>query len=179
MIDLRVKGLPTKLEVGGLFFDIDTDFRTWLKFGEIIKNKDCLLEELTFVFKGKIPHVHFSEELMAFYINKNATPNYKGSSENVLDYILDGEYIVGSFMRAYGIDLTTIDMHWHLFKALFVSLPDDAKINQIMSMRAYKKVNKDFEQVALENKTAWKLPSITDSELDEILAEINEDFYNT
>lgn len=181
MIDLRVKGLPTQIEIGGLFFNIKTDFRIWLEFGERIKNKDCTLDDFTFVFKDDIPQEHFAKKLMDFYINKNSTPNYNNSSsENVLDYIQDGEYIVGSFMRVYGIDLTSIEyMHWHLFKALFVSLPDDAKINQIMSMRAYKKSNKDYDQVAKENKQAWKLPSIADDELDEILKQIDEEFYNT
>ena len=82
-------------------------------------------------------------------------------------------------MSAYGIDLTSVDMHWHLFKALFVSLPDTSKITQIMGMRSYKKSEESYDKVALKNKKAWKLPSIMDSELEQINQEINDEFYNT
>ena len=180
MIDLRKKGLPSQIEVGGLFYAIKTDFREWIKFGEIIK-QPFEIYDLAFLFVENVPLVvDFTKELLEFYENKNATPNYNDkSSERTLDYILDGEYIVGSFMSAYGIDLTTVDMHWHLFKALFVSLPDTSKINQIMGMRAYKKSEESYDKVAMKNKQAWKLPSITDSELEKINQEINDEFYNT
>ena len=46
----------------------------------------------------------------------------------IIDYVEDGEYIVGSFMQAYGIDLTICDMHWHMFKALLLSLPENSKM---------------------------------------------------
>lgn len=180
MIDLRVKGLPSHIEVGGLFYAIKTDFREWLKFGEIIK-QPFEVYDLAFLFEENVPLVvDFTKELLEFYENKNATPNYNNkTSERTLDYILDGEYIVGSFMSAYGIDLTSVDMHWHLFKALFVSLPDTSKITQIMGMRSYKKSEESYDKVALKNKKAWKLPSIMDSELEQINQEINDEFYNT
>ena len=179
MIDLRTKGLPTTIEVGGLFYAIKTDFREWLKFNEIIK-QPFEVYDLAFLFEGNIPLVDFTKQLLEFYENKNATPNYNDkSSERIIDYVLDGEYIVGSFMSAYGIDLTSVDMHWHLFKALFVSLPDSSKINQIMGMRSYKKSNESYEKVAIKNKKAWTLPLVADSELEQINQEINEMFYNT
>lgn len=180
MIDLRKKGLPSQIEVGGLFYAIKTDFREWIKFGEIIK-QPFEIYDLAFLFVENVPLVvDFTKELLEFYENKNATPNYNDkSSERTLDYILDGEYIVGSFMSAYGIDLTSVDMHWHLFKALFVSLPDTSKITQIMGMRSYKKSEESYDKVALKNKKAWKLPSIMDSELEQINQEINDEFYNT
>ena len=40
MIDLRKRNLPNTICVNGGFFSIKTDFREWLKFGELIKNKD-------------------------------------------------------------------------------------------------------------------------------------------
>lgn len=180
MIDLRVKGLPSQIEVGGLFYAIKTDFREWLKFGEIIK-QPFEVYDLAFLFEENVPLVvDFTKQLLEFYENKNATPNYNDkSSERTLDYISDGEYIVGSFMSAYGIDLTSVDMHWHLFKALFVSLPDTSKITQIMGMRSYKKSEESYDKVALKNKKAWRLPSIMDSELEQINQEINDEFYNT
>ena len=188
MIDLREKGLPTKIEVGNSFFTIKTDFREWLKFEEKLKSKEIEFQDIADLFVDTIPisawimyKDDILKELQEFLVNKNATPRTSedDNGENLFDYILDGEYIVGSFMSAYGIDLTSVDMHWHLFKALFVSLPDTSKIIQIMGMRSYKKSNESYEQVAIKNKQAWILPSLTDSELEEINQEINDEFYNT
>lgn len=187
MIDLREKGLPNQIKVGNSFFTIKTNFREWLKFSEKIKNKDIDYENISDLFVDELPistWIMRSEDIIKsledFFINKNATPRESSdnSNENIIDYILDGEYIVGSFMSAYGIDLTTVDMHWHLFKALFLSLPDSAKIRQIMSMRAYKKSNESYDQTSLKLKEDWRLPDMTDEELDEINEEINNLFYN-
>lgn len=186
MIDLRTKGLPNQIKVGNSFFTIKTNFREWLKFSENIKNKDIDYENISDLFVDGLPistWIMRSDDVIKaledFFNNKNATPrNSDDSGERIVDYILDGEYIVGSFMSAYGIDLTAVDMHWHLFKALFLSLPDSAKIRQIMSMRAYEKNNESYDQTSSKLKEAWRLPDMTDEELDEINEEINNLFYN-
>ena len=187
MIDLREKGLPTEIKVGNSFFTIKTDFREWLKFEEKLKSNEIEFQDIADLFVDTIPistWIMYKDdilnELQEFLVNKNATPRTSedDNGENVFDYILDGEYIVGSFMSAYGIDLTTADMHWHLFKALFLSLPDNSKIKQIMSMRAYKKSNESYDQTSSKLKEAWMLPDMTDDELNELEEEISSLFYN-
>ena len=49
MIDLREKGLPTKIEVGNSFFTIKTDFREWLKFEEKLKSKEIEFNDVYLV----------------------------------------------------------------------------------------------------------------------------------
>ena len=180
MIDLRNKSLPKTITVEGRDFLIETDFRAWLEFSELIKT-NRQLSDYIFLFKEDYPYgVNFFPQLAEFYMNPNSTPNNKGagSGEIAVDYIQDGEYIVASFMQAYGIDLTTCDMHWHRFKALFMGLPDDTKIKQIMGMRLYRKDNKSYEKKCLENKSIWTLPKMTRKEEDTI-KEINALFYNS
>ena len=187
MIDLRDRELPNQIEIGGSFFHIKTDFRIWIEFGDMIRKEETLMQmDISKIFEDEIPSeeyiVEIFEKLQEFFINKNPTPNSSGggSDERLFDYILDGEYIVGSFMQAYGIDLTSVNyMHWHLFKALFVSLPDNTKMSQIMSMRGYRKSKDDYDTSANKSKQAWKLPSITELEKKEILDEIDEIFYNS
>jgi hypothetical protein len=154
----------------------------------MIQSEDKLMQmDISKIFVDKCPDMdHIKEifnKLIHFYTNKNETPNSSSdssSSERLYDYILDGEYIVGSFMQAYGIDLTSVEyMHWHLFKALFVSLPDNTKMSQIMSFRAYKKTDDDYHTSAKKSKQAWSLPSITTYEKEELLKEIDELFYNS
>lgn len=179
MIDLRIKGLPETIVVNGDSFLIKTDFREWLKFGELIKKKDLQYEELEYLFVDRIPLVDYFPALLDFYTNDNATPKKaQTGTENVLDYILDGEYIFGSFWAEYGLNLAICDLHWHEFKALFLCLPDNSKIKEIMGIRGYKKTSKKEEQIRQELKEIWALP--TQTEIDEdLLQEINDLFYNS
>lgn len=181
MIDLRQKGLPKTVLVAGTPFLIKTDFRIWLEFGEKIKDKKCQYKDLLFVFEHGIPiGLDFVPALVDFYVNANATPKKDdGTNEKILDYILDGEYIVGSFMQAYNIDLTECDMHWHLFKALFLSLPQETKIKEIMSIRAWHKSNDKHDTMAQKAKNAWSLPTMSSEEEKAIMNEINDLFYNS
>lgn len=186
MIDLRRKGLPDTIEVDGRLFLINTDFRIWLQVGEILTNdKTTLVDVAKLVFNDMSlldlikNETEIRTKILDFYINENITPKSVAQTKTkIVDYIQDGEYIVGSFMQAYGIDLTSCDMHWHLFKALFLSLPDETKIKNIMKLRAYTKTNKSFDSQCAELKQLWSLPSknIQDENL---LNDINDEFYNS
>jgi len=179
MIDLTKRGLPHSVNVGGSLFDIDTDFRTWIKFFKLA-NEKCMLSDLEFVFTGKIPLLDFSKELTDFFINPNATPKLDGGGEMTLDYILDGEFIYSSFMAEYGIDLVDIEyLHWHKFKALLMGLSEDSLMKRIMGYRGYKKSNKTEEQFRNELKKIWALPKNEDDAEAGILKEIAEEFYNS
>ena len=121
MIDLRKKSLPNCIECNGRLFSIKTDFREWLEFGELIKSKDLKAKQILYLFKNEIPSENPFQALLDFYVNPNITPRKQENDDGriVLDYIEDGEYLVGSFWNAYGIDLTTIEeLHWHTFQAL-------------------------------------------------------------
>jgi hypothetical protein len=180
MIDLRHTSLPDTIKVDGEDFLIETDFREWLKFSELIKENRSLSDYI-FLLKEHIPTSNFFDALVEFYSNPNSTPRSvgSGSTEELVDYIQDGEYIVASFMQDYGIDLTSCKMHWHLFKALFVGLSDKTKIKQIMSMRAYRKSNKSYEAQCIENKKIWKLNQSQVKADKELMADINALFYGS
>lgn len=181
MIDLRNKDLPKAIMVNGKSFLIKTDFREWLKFGELIKNKDVKYKELAYIFEGKSPKFPYIEQLLDFYSNPNITPkNSRNNNDDLVNFILDGEYITAGFYQAYGIDLTSIPyMHWHLFKALFSGLPSNTFIKEIMSMRGYKKETKSYEKQQQELKEMWRLPSTNKQMDEELMNEINALFYNS
>lgn len=187
MIDLRKKGLPNHIEVAGKSYLLNTDFREWLKFGCMLQQKNHQISDFIFVVKQDITLLEilqnkdeFISKLLDFYTNNNATPRSDNSSVNdiTVDYVLDGEYILASFMQAYHIDLTQCDMHWHMFKALFVGLPDDTKISQIMNMRSWKKSNIGYDEQCRKLKTLWSLPKNDKAQNEELLEEINNEFYN-
>ena len=186
MIDLRRKNLPDCIDASGKIYKLNTDFRCWLDFGEIIKSKSYNISDLCFVIIDDITALDIIrygesilEGLVNFYSNPNVTPHNTDSSNDVIiDYILDGEYIVASFMQAYGIDLTTCDMHWHLFKALLLGLPDSCKMSQIMSMRSWRKSTVSYDEQSRRLKEYWRLPVTQNNRDNELMEEINKEFYN-
>ena len=186
MIDLRKKGLPNAITVNGNSFLINTDFRKWIKVSKKLEEK-CTIIDLAEEVIQSISIAELLEnseeilsKLLEFYTNPNATP--RGDSNDttpIIDYVEDGEYIVGSFMQSYGIDLTICDMHWHMFKALLLSLPENSKMKQIMQMRSYKKSNVSYEKQQENLKKAWELHKKENNEISDIMSEINNEFYNS
>ena len=179
MIDLRNESLPTTITVDGRDYLIETDFRKWIEFERLYFSGVRPISEFFYLFKKEIPRTDFSGQLLEFFINENSTPKSSGkhSDEKIFDFVEDGEFIVASFMKDYGIDLTdkNCKMHWHLFKALFEGLSSDTKMNEIIGFRSYKKSNKKMEQIYAERKEAWKLPVV--NKQSEIMEEINKEFY--
>lgn len=141
--------------------DIATDFRIWLEFGEWLKQRKVYLG----IFPDFKPPDGEEWQLAAygFYQCKNAVPRATraASRARLLDFIIDGSFIVASFQQAYGIDLTSCDMHWHRFCALLDGLPDDTKLSKIMGYRGYDPADekRKHSELMMEQKRRWELPS--------------------
>lgn len=167
MIDLRFKGLPHTVVVDGEDYEVETDFRVWIEAERELRETGSVAY---WVFAGEHPSFlsDWKTPVLEFMASPNPTPRSSGDGggPRLFDFVDDGEYIVASFMQAYGIDLTTADMHWHLFRALFNGLPDDTKMARIMSYRAYDPADakRKREAVMSELRNAWALPKENDAE---------------
>lgn len=161
MIDLRERTLPDFIEYDGERYYLHTDFRVWIQFDHRLTHYG--IADVC-VFDGKIPsEAGVFEALKEFYQSQNVTPRSSASSERSVDFVWDGDYIVASFMQAYGIDLTTIDyMHWHVFKALLYGLPESTVMAQIMAYRTYKPTKKKHDEVMSDQKRKWRLPTMAE-----------------
>lgn len=168
MIDLRMSELPSRLEWGGNFAVINTSFRVWIEFERRLREDHMIW---TGIFPEKIPiDDGWIEAAIEFWKSENATPRMTRPPSNIrlIDYIEDGDHIVASFQQAYGIDLTTEDMHWHRFKALLGGLPDSTKMAKIMGYRDYNEsdARRKYEDIQKEQRAAWALP-LPENEEDE------------
>jgi hypothetical protein len=172
MIDLRLSDLPNAVKVDGKSFSIHTDFRVWISFADLIQKGEsiiktfelCLTDESILELEKYEPLsedmvLNLYKALIDFFIDDNVTPKGSKSGEKLIDYVLDGEYIYGSFMAQYGLDLVDAEhLHWHKFKAMLLSLPSNSKIKEIMSYRGYQASTKKQEEVMRELKASWQLP---------------------
>lgn len=178
MIDLRNEGLPVDLEVGGLFYPLDTDFRTWIRWTVQVQTDETAG---TYIFTGDVPDdLGWVEKAAEFAACRTETPKDLGSNgPRVFDYIEDGGRIVAAFQQAYGIDLTDCRMHWWRFKALLDNLPEGTALGKVMQYRGYTKPSqaKDAEhQFYLKMKRAYALPPLRTSADAEVIRMQKEAF---
>ena len=173
MIDLTKRTLPNTINVGGVLFSINTDYRIWLRFENSLKNLhkgDSL--DLRYLFKNDYPVINDISGLLEFSRPKNILPRPIKSSDVIpLDYEIDSDLIYSAFLGQYGIDLVDIEeLHWHKFLALLNGLNDSQKLSEVMGYRCYEKPN-EKEDIYEKLKYAWEIePPLTNeqqAELDE------------
>lgn len=149
--------LPESVVVDGTEYPMKTDFRTWLRFTSEMTSTEEIIQKLSkaliLIFEGhKLPPTLDCTlaAILDFYTGSSLKSDKNidgGNQKRLYDYEHDAEAIYASFMQYYKIDLTTADLHWWQFKALFSSLGEGTKMFEIMQCRSVnlKKI-KDKEQ---------------------------------
>lgn len=185
MIDLEQKALPDSILLeDGTWATVLTDFRTWMRFGRCLTDMHVWWPGI--FLGGRAPESGWHEGALEFWQSPVPCPHRQGagSGPRTLDLAADGDYLVGSFQQAYGIDLTDpeLDMHWHRFQALLRSLPQDAIISRIAGWRSWtpSKSRKKPDEAAQQLRDAWSLERIQDgdavAEQQELLGGVAEAF---
>ena len=152
-MNILLDDLPEFVNVEGESYFVDTDFRTWIIFEEIvldpaIDNREKVESLIDLCFTENQPdNVKLAMDSLLYIYGGGKKPSQKKSArkngeveireKQIMSYEHDAPYIFGAFMSQYGIDLNAIDyMHWWKFQALFRSLNSSNKIVEIMSYRA-------------------------------------------
>lgn len=148
--------LPTTIEVQGVRYPINWDFRTSILFEQLMMDDNVDEEKkpweaLNLYFGYEIETIkcintsnmnEFTKQMLLFYRCGKEIETSQDNGENnsetqkIYDYEYDGSYIYAAFLQIYRIDLQDIeDLHWWKFKALFNSLTDDCKFMKILGYR--------------------------------------------
>ena len=176
--------LPNTIDVNGRKVAINTDFRAWIKYEEIMLKEDekaqsqvleaidaCLVEDFTMTNLDEL-EVLFDGFLWFYSLGKKTDginkikeedekePEFTNSSL-IYSFEHDRAYIYSAFMECYNINLFTAKLHWWEFKALFEGLNQKCLFSRIMSFRSMKitsKMSKDEKKYYRTMKKIYALP---------------------
>lgn len=158
---------PDTITIEGVEYQVDTDFRVWVRFQGILlsdgTDDEKAVKVCDLMAKIGLPQTKEALDAMIQFYSGASNENKTGSGGNVqaYDFEKDSEYIFSAFLDSYGIDLTTEKLHWWRFKALFKSLPEDCQMCKIMMYRTIdlKKVPKEQRKFYREMKQRYSLKS--------------------
>lgn len=142
--------LPSYIEIDGKKYEINTDFRIWIKFQEIMEsgifkpNEKIVLAILNCFTSAKCKSLPPDSQktidaLFCFFGGKSNNDGEKQNSKfskKIFDFTKDADYILSAFYQEYGIDLTVCNMHWYKFLALLNGLTDRTRFVKILEYRS-------------------------------------------
>lgn len=144
--------LPQTVMIGGVEYQIRSDFRTSILFETMMRSNLNSWEKLNQILNIYYPVTppdgqEAIRKALWFYNcgkekeqkeEKNKTRAQFKKDRVSYSFEQDAPYIYAAFMEVYKINLQRIpskELHWWEFVALFDSLPDDCKIRKIMYWR--------------------------------------------
>lgn len=170
-MNILVNDLPTKINVGGTEFELNTDFRAAVEFERRMeKGSENFLKLLLPFFPNRLPD-NIEGAFIAvlwFYHGGEETPKTeKTDNKRAFSYEVDAETIYADFWRFYNIDLTTAMMHWWKFRALLFGLPEESAFKQRiyyrtcnlkdLPKRERQRITKIRKQIEIKTETVDKI----------------------
>lgn len=135
---------PTKANINGKIYQINTDYRVALKCLEIINDKSISDMERTYavIYKlfGIIPE---DEDIGQFvkkvtlYLGCGETQEEHQSKKRDIDLTYDMQYIIPSFRSDYGLDIVNSKMHWYEFNNLISGFTDQTIMSRVREIRNF------------------------------------------
>jgi hypothetical protein len=152
MINPLYEPFPETVTADGVEYPILTDFREWIRFADMLNDKAIadrtklvLMTQWFEITPERITGELF-KAVVAFYRADALGPEksqYDDCCDDdivqrppLLDWKYDAKYIIGDFLRCYGIDLLTAEMHWWHFRCLFSALPEDSTVQKRIAYRS-------------------------------------------
>lgn len=147
-MNLLTEPLPKVVEIGGILYPVDTDFRTSIRFellmqdGEI-PDKEKTIRALKLYYPGIPPNIREACEKMAWFYrcgreDTRQTEDGEEATETkqVYDFAYDADYIYAAFLGQYDVDLQKVKhLHWWKFRAMFRALEENCEFVKIMGYR--------------------------------------------
>lgn len=177
MLNVLYEKFPDYVIVHGIRYKIETDFREWIRFSELVEDDSVpwqiKVELMLRWYCGNVPDdleaaVYALGDFLAarklYRESEEALEEEKNPKEPVFSFTDDAGCIYGAFVECYGIDLQRVPhMHWWKFKTLLDGLPHDTEFkqrvmyrnldaNSIKDKEERKRVKRIQKEIALRKK---------------------------
>lgn len=164
-----MESFPETVEIDGVDYRIDSDFRTSIRFEVFIQDAEdeekIVLELLRLYYGEEIPPNLTKAVEKALWFYSGGEMKKTGTSSDTqrpqpYSFEHDWNYIYSAFLEQFGIDLQECTMHWWKFRALFQSLSDKSKFSEIVCYRTVKlsQVPKEQRDFYRKMKKLYALP---------------------
>lgn len=155
MINPLYEEFPASIEADGRNYEIVTDFREWIRFSDMLGDRDLTDNEKLYLLTNWLTEAPRSitsklvDAVFAFFRADALNPDPVQDDNDdepeeelqpkrppVFDWKYDAKFLIGDFRRYYNIDLLTAEMHWWEFRCLFAALPDDSQCRTRIGIRS-------------------------------------------
>lgn len=188
-MNLLIDLLPTTVDIEGIEYEINSDFRTSILFELLMQDVEIEVEEkiiqaLQLYYKQCPNNIEEAINKMLWFYSCGKENDLKSNSktgsnsEKIYDFNYDDEYIYSAFLDQYGVDLNEIEyLHWWKFKAMFKALKEDNEIIKIMGYRSIdlsKVEDKKQKEFYKKMKKIYEIPIAISKDEKEKIDKINE-----
>jgi len=164
-MNILTEQLPTAIEVDGCEHEVNADFRSCLKIilafedPELvtIEKQTVLIDNLYKEIPGDIAKAF--EQGIKFLNGGAISDDQDESALRLYSFEKDRNLIFAAFRATHGIDLTTAELHWWAFLALFMDLGSETTFCNVTGIR--KRVA-DGTATKEEKKMVRDMPDIFD-----------------
>jgi len=135
---------PTQMEVNGVIYDIDTNYKTALQCFQAINDKELEEHERAIVvvalllgYDVPLEDTQEALEKCAIYLRCGKTKN-PSNKEIDMDYFQDEAKIRTSIRQCYHLNLNIEkDIHWWEYNELIEGLTEETLLNKVREIRTY------------------------------------------
>jgi len=181
-MNILVDAPPESITIADTEYQLNTDFRACLKIIMAFEDNELTPQEKQLVLLGNLYSVVPNDLTAAldranWFLNggKENTPDENEVTPvRVYSFAKDGNFIYAAFRQTHGIDLSTAQLHWWTFLALFMDLGQDTTFCQLTALRKRLKTgkaSKEEKAAAHDMGEMIDLPDVDERSLDEKEAE--------
>jgi hypothetical protein len=180
-MNLLLGQLPKTVEINGHEWLINHDFRACLQTILAFEDPDLTPEEKNVVLLNNLypeipPDQGKALKAALDFLNGGEETQEETEGPRLYSFAKDANYIYAAFRQTHGIDLSTVQMHWWVFLALFMDLGSETVFCNLISMRKrYRdgKLTKEERREYNQHPELYDLPEIDTRTLEEKIAHDN------
>lgn len=174
MLNVLYEKFPDYVLVNGIRYKIETDFREWIRFSELVEDDSVPWQiKVELMLRWYLDEIPDDLESAIYALGDFlAARNLYGEDKKIYDDVKEPAFsfsddagsIYGAFVECYGIDIQRVPyMHWWKFKTLLDGLPHDTEfkqriiyrnidVNSIKDKEERKRVKRIQKEIALKKK---------------------------